>query len=92
MALQQFTGRRRQLGQLGAVDGLDERLAAREVPVERADTDAGIPGNRLERYRGRGGGERLGGLFQQPLAVTQSVCPDARNTARLPVKVAVFIR
>src|SRR6185437_16970311 len=47
-------------------------LAGGEVPVERADADAGLAGDRLER-RVLAGGEGMGGHLQQAVAVALRV-------------------
>ena len=53
--------------QLVAVGRLDQRLAGREVPVQGADADAGIPGDRLERDIGAVVREGLHGDLEQSL-------------------------
>jgi hypothetical protein len=36
--------------EFGAIGGLDQNFAGREMPAERADTDAGATGDRPERH------------------------------------------
>jgi hypothetical protein len=55
----------------------DERLPAGEMPVERADADAGLPGDRAEGCAARGGEGRTGG-GQDALAVGAGVFPGRR--------------
>ena len=60
-------------GELVAVRRLDQRLAGGEVPVERADADAGVLGDRVERDVGAVLGERAHGDLEQPVAVALGV-------------------
>src|SRR5207244_356525 len=52
----------------------DERFPAGEVAVERADADAGLPGDRGEG-RAAPGGERRAGGGQDALAVGEGIFP-----------------
>ena len=61
------------LRQLVAVRGLDERLAGGEVPVQRADADAGVLGDRVERHVRPVLRERADGDVEQPVAVALRV-------------------
>ncbi|MGW3939383.1 hypothetical protein [Streptomyces phaeochromogenes] len=61
---------------LGAVDLLDQRLAAREGPVERADSDAGLAGEGL-RTRRPADGEGGAGHLQEAVPVAPGVRTQA---------------
>ena len=64
---------------LVAVHRLDERLARGEVPVQRADADAGVAGDVLEGDLGAAGGEGGGGGVDQELAVAHRVGAERRS-------------
>jgi hypothetical protein len=61
VALQQLARGRGHHGKLGLVDGFDEFFTGGEVPVERADADAGAARDGLERHGGAFGGGKGGG-------------------------------
>ena len=66
---------------LAPVDGFIQRLAGGEVAIERADADAGAPGDVFQRRVRPAFRERRLRRRQQPLAVPQAVVPGlARGT------------
>lgn len=81
MPPEQLLGGRGHLGELGAVDGLDEGLPVGEMAVQRADPDARVAGDRLERGRRAVLGERRGGRLQQPLAIAARIRPSTKAEA-----------
>ncbi|GAA3242519.1 hypothetical protein GCM10010468_80250 [Actinocorallia longicatena] len=78
-----------QPGQLVAVGGLDQGLPGGEVPVEGADADARLLGDRVQ-----GGvavaGEGLDGRLQQPVAV--ALCVGAQGARRHDVPLISLVR
>ena len=70
------------------VHRLEQRLARREMPVERADADAGSSGDRLEAGVGPARAEDGGRRFEQQLAVAHRI--GARTAGGL-VLVVSFI-
>ena len=67
--------RRRHFCEFGGVHGLDEGLPVREVPVERADADAGVAGDGFQRHGPVGCSERRGGAREQAFPVPARVGP-----------------
>jgi hypothetical protein len=61
-----------------AVDGDDEVGSRREVPVDRADADAGCGGDVAHGHVDTGGNEGRGGDAEQGLLVTPGVGPFPR--------------
>src|SRR5271165_3087033 len=55
------------------VDRLDDRAAGRKMPIERADSDAGLPGDLLEADVGADLAERRLRRIDQPFAVAPAV-------------------
>jgi hypothetical protein len=75
LELREFGGAARQRLDLVHVDGPHEVGPRREVPIQRADADAGTTGDVLERGRAVRLGERLARGGHQLLVVAERVGP-----------------
>ena len=71
--LPHLPGKLGQLVDLAAIDRLEQGLARREVAVERADADAGPPGDGLQARVRAAGAENPGSRLEQPLAVADRI-------------------
>ena len=74
-------GERHELAEPPLEDGLHERVARREVPVERADADARAPGDLLERRLDAAFGEDLAGRGDEQLVIAPRVAALPRLLA-----------
>jgi hypothetical protein len=70
---QQLAGASREPHDLVPVDRVNQRLAGREVPVERGDADAGLAGDRAHRRVNVGRHEHAGRRREQLFAVAGRV-------------------
>ncbi len=75
-------GDRDELADAPLEDGLDECVARREVPVERAGADARAPRDLLERGLDAPLGEHLAGRGDEQLVIAPRVAPLPRLLAR----------
>jgi hypothetical protein len=73
MRFHEALGIRREAVQRVAVDLLDQRIAGRKMPVERADSDTRRPRDLIQAGRGAGLGEARLGRVQQALTVALRV-------------------